>query len=375
MKTPSKKGNPAGLYVLGALYPEVTGGMEIFNYYFLHYQVKESKDTIYYLSEKPLGNAKGEYVQFKKRRPVRFFYPIQFLLAVSKLSKKVNYAYLPYAEQSWILVFAQSLVFRLFKIPYIITIHWGKEPDWKFSYPFKYYFRHARSVVGVSEPICVAFKKTIPKQEFLYIPPLIPFERSETAKIVLKKQLGYHEQEKILIFIGSLKGMKNPNNIVDAYFKIGAEYLENHQIRLIIAGKGDMENAIREKIDNYNLGKFIRLEGLVTREKIPDYFKAADAYIISSDYEGTSLSLLEAMYNRLVIIGSNAPGINKMLTHEVNALLYETHNISDLADTIKRAFSDHLLGENLAKRAYIDFTNQYSYEAMIKKYQAIFSEA
>ncbi len=375
MKTPPKKGNPAGLYVLGSLYPEVTGGMEIFNYYFLNYQVKESKDTIYYLSEMPLGNAKGEYVQLKKRRPVRFFYPIQFLLAVSKLSKKVNYAYLPYAEQSWILVFAQSLVFRLFKIPYIITIHWGKEPDWKFSYPFKYYFRHARSVIGVSEPICVAFKKTIPKQEFLYIPPLIPFERSETAKIVLKKQLGYHEQEKILIFIGSLKGMKNPNNIVDAYFKIGAEYLENHQIRLIIAGKGEMENALREKIVHYNLGKFIRLEGLVTREKIPDYFKAADAYIISSDYEGTSLSLLEAMYNRLVIIGSNAPGINKMLTHEVNALLYETHNISDLADTIKRAFSDHLLGENLAKRAYFDFTNHYSYESMIKKYQAIFSEA
>src|SRR5271169_5396988 len=99
MKTPPKKGNPAGLYVLGALYPEVTGGMEIFNYYFLNYQVKESKDTIYYLSEKPLGNAKGEYVQLKKRRPVRFFYPIQFLFAVRKLSKKVNYAYLPYAEQ------------------------------------------------------------------------------------------------------------------------------------------------------------------------------------------------------------------------------------------------------------------------------------
>jgi glycosyltransferase involved in cell wall biosynthesis len=375
MKTLPKKGNPAGLYVLGALYPEVTGGMEIFNYYFLNYQVKESRDTIYYLSEKPLEIAKGEYVQFKKRRPVRLFYPIQFFLAVSKLSKKVHYAYLPYAEQSWILVFAQSLVFRLFKIPYIITIHWGKEPDWRFGYPFKYYFRHARAVIGVSEPICVAFKKTIPKQEFLYIPPLIPFVRSETPKNLLKKQLGYQEQEKILIFVGSLKGMKNPDKIVEAFFKIGAEYLENHQIRLIIAGKGEMEHAIREKIDHYNLGKFIRLEGLVKREKIPDYFKAADAYIISSDYEGTSLSLLEAMYNKLVIIGSNAPGINKMLTHEVNALLYDTHNISDLAETIKRAFSDQILVENLAKRANFDFSNQYSYESMIKRYQAIFSEA
>ena len=47
---------------------------------------------------------------------------------------------------------------------------------------------------------------------------------------------------------------------------------------------------------------------------IPDYYKTADFYIISSDYEGTSLSLLEAMFNKLAIIASDAPGINRMLT-------------------------------------------------------------
>ena len=190
MKNSKTSGKMAGLYVLGSLYPDVTGGMEVFNYYFLHYQLKESADVIYYLGEKKVEHEKGEFIHLKKRWPVRIFYPFQFLFAVSRLRNKIKYAYITYAEQSWIIAFSHALVMRFFKIPYIITIHWGKEPAWKFSYPFKYYFRHAWTVIGVSEPICIAFKKAIPDQEFQYIPPLIPFQHSDKTKTALKKLLG-----------------------------------------------------------------------------------------------------------------------------------------------------------------------------------------
>jgi glycosyltransferase involved in cell wall biosynthesis len=367
--------SPNGLYVLGSLYPDVTGGMEIFNYYFLNYQLKESEDSIFYLGEKRADNIKGNFIFFKKRWPVRIFYPLQFFMAVYRLRKKISYAYISYAEQSWIIAFSNGFILRLFKIPYIITIHWGKNPDWKFKYPFVYYFRHAHSVIGVSEPVCFAFKKIIPDQDFQYIPPLIPFIQSHKSKNDLKRQLGFQSDEKILLFVGSLKAMKNPDKIIEAFRLIGPVYLQEHKIRLILAGTGEMEIELRGRIENYQLDKYIRMEGLVSRENIPDYYKAADAYIISSDYEGTSLSLLEAMYNRLAIIGSDAPGINKMLIREQNALLYETQNSDQLAESIKRIFSDQQLAKELGDRAFKDFDHQYSYSSMINKYQAIFSSA
>ena len=40
MKIDLNKNHKAGLFVLGAIYPLVTGGMEVFNYYFLKHQVK-----------------------------------------------------------------------------------------------------------------------------------------------------------------------------------------------------------------------------------------------------------------------------------------------------------------------------------------------
>ena|SRR5664279_194253 len=373
MKESKHMRKDAGLYVLGSLYPYATGGMEIFNYYFLNHQLTKSKEKIFYLGDQATDAGKESFLPMKKRWPVKLFYPFQFFFSVYKIRKRIRYAYLSYAEQSWIISYAQSIILRFFKLPYIITIHWGKEPDWIFAYPFLSYFRHAYSVVGVSEPICVAFKKTIPEQEFIFIPPLMPFKVATKTKSELRVVLGFRPDEKILLFVGSLKGMKNPDKIVEALRIIGPDYLEQQKIRLVFAGNGDMEGEIRRNIDLFGLGKYVRVEGLVKRESVPDYYKSADVYIISSDYEGTSLSLLEAMYNRLAIIASNAPGINSMVKHERNALLYETTDCKDLANTIKRIFADQKLAEQLANIAYEDFSSKYSYQDMINEYQAVFS--
>src|SRR5450755_4437967 len=60
------KSKNAGLYILGSLYPYATGGMEIFNYYFLNHQLTESKDRIYYLGDKTTGAGSGYFLPMKK---------------------------------------------------------------------------------------------------------------------------------------------------------------------------------------------------------------------------------------------------------------------------------------------------------------------
>jgi glycosyltransferase involved in cell wall biosynthesis len=375
MKIENNIDRATGLYVLGDLYPWVTGGMEIFNYYFLNNRLQQAAETIYYPGEKRTDHPGGHFIRLKKRWPARLFYPVQFFFIVAKLRKKLGYVYFSYAEESVVISFLRSLTLTLFKIPYIVTIHWGKEPAWKFRYPYIYFFKHAHAVIGVSEAICIAFKKAIPGMEFQYIPPLIPFQRSLLSKAGAKEKLGYAERERILLFVGTLKAMKNPDKIIEGFKVLGVPFLEDHHIRLIFAGQGDMENEIRRDIQLHGLNDYIRLEGLVSRERIPDYYMAADAYIISSDYEGTSLSLMEAMFNRLPIIASNAPGINGMLKHGQNALLYETKSAEQLAETMRLIFTDPLLGERLSEAACTDFKQKYSYDLMMDKYEAVFDSA
>ena len=167
--------------------------------------------------------------------------------------------------------------------------------------------------------------------------------------------------------------MKNPDLIVEAFQILGVDFLRLNHIRLVFAGNGEMEADLRKRVEKYDLGGYIRFEGLVSREKVPFLYKAADFYIISSDYEGTSLSLLEAMFNQLAIIASDAPGINEMLRHEENALLYETKNIKSLAATLRRIFLDPSLSESISKKAADDFKTRYSYETMMEIYESVFS--
>jgi glycosyltransferase involved in cell wall biosynthesis len=373
MKNSKPEANSGGLFILGTLYPVKTGGMEIFNYYFLNHQLSIGKEPIYYLGEYKTSQAGGTFVLQKRRWPTRFFYPFQFYFNVLKLRNRLKYAYISYAEQSWIISFSQCIILNIFNIPYIVTIHWGKEPYWKFRFPNVYFFRHAHSVIGVSEPICIYFKKAIPELDFIYIPPLIPFQQAAKEKSALKEQFGYHNQEKILLYAGSLKPMKNPDKIVEAFRTIGTAFLESNNIRLLFVGSGAMAKELKDQVDIYELGGYIRFVGLISRENMPDYYKAADFYVISSDYEGTSLSLLEAMFNRLAIVASDAPGINGMLRHGENALLYETTNIEQLAETFKSLFTDPLLADRLSENAFTDFNLHYSYESMVKKYESVFS--
>ncbi len=373
MKTITTKKNSSGLYIFGNLYPYLTGGMEIFNYYFLKHQLKNVNNKVYYLSHDMIEESEQNFVPLKKVWPVRLFYPFQFFFAVKKLKSELDYAYISFAEQSWIISFSQSLILRHFKIPYIITIHWGKEPAWKFKYPFEYFFTNAHSVIGVSDPVCKAYKKVLGEKDVLFIPPLIPFEAFSKTKSEAKKKLGYNNEENIILFVGTLKPMKNPHIILQAVQLIEPTFLTANKIRLLFAGTGEMLDHLKTTTKKLQLTEFVRFDGLISRENIPSYYKAADCYIISSDYEGTSVSLLEAMFNRLPIIASDSPGINSMLRNNHNALLYKTNDTHKLAQNIKHIFSDTILAESLAENAYLDYEKNYSYEVMMKQYSAIFS--
>lgn len=373
MKTSTKKNRNACLYVFGSIYPYVTGGMEIFNYYFLNHCLNKNDRVTYYYTSQRTASVNGYFIPQRNIWPVRIFYPFQFFYLIWQLKEKIDFAYISYAQQSWIISFSQSFILWLFRIPYIITIHSGKEPEWNFAAPFKFYFRHAEYVVGVSEPICAAFKKAIPEQTYHYIPPLVPFEKSMKPKDEIKTMLGFQKEDRVLLYVGSLKGMKNPDKIVTAFGKLDSSFLIQHKIKMVFVGMGEMENELNELIMTNRLNDYIRIAGWVSRENIPDYYQMADAYIISSDYEGTSLSLLEAMFNELAIIGSNAPGINRMLIHENNALLYDTNNTDELAAEIMRLFSDDLLRNKISMQAYSDFKIKYSFELMMGKYEEIFA--
>lgn len=368
-----KQGKPKGLYVLGTMYPDATGGMEIFNYYFLKYELNDLRKEGYYWTTNNLEGFENDHLKVLRIRPISIFYPLQLFASFLKHGRSIGYVYMSYARTPWVLPFFYAIIFRLFKKPYFITIHSGGTPVWKPAFMYRYFFRNAKALVGVSRSICEEYSSNLSGKKVHFIPPLIPFEHSKKTKEQLKSEFGLSPDSKVLLYVGSLKGMKNPDKVLRAFCLLREMGKLDKGLILILAGAGDMMDELKSFAKENNLTNIVYMPGLIRRELIPDFFGMADYYIISSDYEGTSISLLEAMFNKLPIIGANSPGINEILQANQNALLYSAHDIEKLADCIIKITSDQLIANTLAERANKDFVEKYSYLKMIEKYEELFN--
>jgi len=98
------------------------------------------------------------------------------------------------------------------------------------------------------------------------------------------------------------------------------------------------------------------------------YYAIATLYVIPSIHEGKSMSLIEAMFNSLPIIASNAPGINDIIFHKQNGLLFEIDDVSGLADCIRSLIEDRALATILAQNALQDYVRQFRFEDMYNSY-------
>ena len=93
-------------------------------------------------------------------------------------------------------------------------------------------------------------------------------------------------------------------------------------IIFLIIGKGPDLAITRQKIQNLNLEKNIRLLGFISDEQLPSYYNAADFFILpSKSGEGLPLVSLEAMACGLPIIATKVGGIKEILEEKYSILI------------------------------------------------------
>ena len=141
-----------------------------------------------------------------------------------------------------------------------------------------------------------------------------------------------------------------------------------NNLRLLYVGDGNMKSALERKVDERSLGKCVKFFGSVPHEKVSEMYKLADLYIIPSLFEGTPIALLEAMYNGLPIIGANVNGINNLINHEKNGLLFEKGDAEDLKEKIEVLAEDKDIYGELGNTARNDCFKGHTFEDVLSKH-------
>lgn len=125
------------------------------------------------------------------------------------------------------------------------------------------------------------------------------------------------------------------------------------QARLVIIGSGPDQGALRKKIEEEQVGDMASLAGAVSHEKMLEYLRAADLFVLNSSYEGFSHTLLEAMAMEVSVMASDVGGNSEIITDSVNGRLYHRRDATALAEGIVRLWQDAAARERFAKEAKI----------------------
>jgi glycosyltransferase involved in cell wall biosynthesis len=194
------------------------------------------------------------------------------------------------------------------------------------------------------------------------------------SKNVHRAKCGLPAEKKIIITIGRLWHQKNHALLLDAFQKICIS-IEN--VTLIIVGDDPTDGKFRYYLENKikklprNISSNIHLLG--HRSDIGALLISSDVFVLSSDWEGVPLTLLEAMGYGVPIVSTSVGGIPDVIDNGVDGLLVQKGNCDDLAHAIIRVLIDKNLAQNFVNKSFDKYKNKYSIDMTVSKYVEIYN--
>jgi len=101
-----------------------------------------------------------------------------------------------------------------------------------------------------------------------------------------------------------------------------------------IAGEGECEERLRVFVSNNKLQDKVQLLGRVPKSRMQDFWKQQDIFVNVSEYEGTSLSMLEAMSYGCVPVVTDVSGAGEFISSGRNGYVYNVGDLRGIAEGI-----------------------------------------
>lgn len=170
--------------------------------------------------------------------------------------------------------------------------------------------------------------------------------------------------------VGRLMAPKDYPCLLQAFARVSPRYPD---AILLIAGQGSLRPVLEVLADKLGLGERVRFLGL--RRDVPGLMNAADAYVMSSAWEGMPLVLLEASAAGLPIVATDVGGNREVVVDGESGFLAPPQNPDALAGSMLQmmALPDaerRRMGE--AGRKHI--MEHYSLEHIVDTWGALYSD-
>lgn len=156
------------------------------------------------------------------------------------------------------------------------------------------------------------------------------------------------ERKKTIVNFCRLNKQKNLPLLIDAFSKLKRDYPE---YKLEIYGNGELDSFLRKYADEKGIGESVKINSFVSN--IHDIIKDYSMFVSSSDYEGMSNSMLEAMAIGLPTVVTDCPvgGARMVIKSYENGILVPIRDCNSLYLAMKYIIENPEKSEEMAMKA------------------------
>lgn len=172
------------------------------------------------------------------------------------------------------------------------------------------------------------------------------------------------EREKKIVTVGRLTPQKNHRLMLAAFSKFHKEYSD---YELVLYGQGELEQELKQYVEELQLQENVIFAGF--HKDVLNQIKNVSMYVLSSDYEGISNSLLEALAIGLPVISTDCPiGGSKMcIQNGANGLLVPVGDAEALSEAMIKIVENPDWAERMGREA-TKVRERFSVENIARKW-------
>jgi glycosyltransferase involved in cell wall biosynthesis len=191
-------------------------------------------------------------------------------------------------------------------------------------------YRRANALIGVSKATAryLAEEEFAPRDRIHQIYNCVDGRFLEEAADESR-----HDNEKFRVgMIGRLVSEKNHARLLQAWSQVAAK--RPGAVELHIVGDGPLRDDLERTIAAMPYGETVTLHGF--RNDVASFLKSLDAVVLPSIREGYGIALVEAMAQRVPVIGSTAGGVPEVLDGYGDEWIIDPLDVAAWSDGIER---------------------------------------
>ncbi|MDP3704015.1 MAG: glycosyltransferase, partial [Candidatus Omnitrophota bacterium] len=183
----------------------------------------------------------------------------------------------------------------------------------------------------------------------------------------LYKALGIGRYEPVVGWVGRFVPAKAPTVFLEAIARASREI---PSIKAVVVGDGPLRRDVEAQVRRLGLQRRVILTGV--RQDMPELFAGMDALAVSSEREGCSMAMLEAMAHSVPVVATRVGGTPELIESGVTGILVPPGQPDALAEPLVELLNNPTKANAIRRAARERVEQHFSLRRMIADHEALY---